>query len=183
MYASCDTRALHGSPILFIHFKPAFSKPLFSPVVQCNRGTCVHVCHSSFAFLLVLEFTPLPFSLSHSTHYWTQGKNSDRLWRVFRVGHIRTLSRPFQKGFRAFLSEYKPAFLRVDLISHLFERHLAISPVLLVASWQFLLQFSPCKSCYFLILAPLLLKLHILAQNLKSCKFFIFWSILLKLHI
>ena len=77
--SSCDTRALHGLPILFIHFKPAFSKPLFSPVVPCNRGTCVHVCHSSFAFLLVLEFTPFPFSLSHLTHDWTQGENSDRL--------------------------------------------------------------------------------------------------------
>ena len=68
IHTSCDTRAFHGSPVLFIYSKPAFSKPLFSPVVPCNRGTCVHVCHSLFAFLLVLEFTPFPYSLSHSTH-------------------------------------------------------------------------------------------------------------------
>ena len=89
-YTSCDTRAFHGSTILFIHFKPAFSERLFSPVVSCNRSTCVHVCHSSFAFLLVLEFTPFPFSFSHLTHDLTQGENSLRLWRIFRVGHIRT---------------------------------------------------------------------------------------------
>ena len=91
------------------------------------------------------------------------------------------------------LSEDKPAFLRVDLISHLFGRQLAISTVLLVASWQFLLEFSPCKSCYFSILAPILLKLHILAQNfskfscknLKSCNFLSFgqscWNCIFKL--
>ena len=43
IYTSCDTCASHGSPVLFIHFKPAFSRPLFNPVVPCNRGTCVHV--------------------------------------------------------------------------------------------------------------------------------------------
>ena len=85
---SCDTRALHGLPILFI--QPAFSKPLFGSVVPCNRGTCVHMCYSSFAFLLVLKFTPFSFSFSHSMHDLTQGENSDRLWRIFRVGHSRT---------------------------------------------------------------------------------------------
>ena len=103
----------------------------------------------------------------------------------------QNISQPFQKGFCAFLSEDKPAFLWVGLISHLFGRHLDISPVLLVASWQFLLEFPPCESCYFSILAPILLKLHILARNfskfscknLKSCNFFIFWPIPLKLHI
>ena len=155
-------------PILIIHFKPAFSKPLFSPVVSCDPSTCVHVCHSSFAFLLVLEFTPFSFSLSHSTHDLTQGENSDCLWWIFRVGHIRTESQPFQKGFRAFLSEDKAAFLRIGLISHLFGRHLAISPVLFVAFWQFLLEFSPCESCYFSILGPILLKLHILAHLIES---------------
>ena len=74
----------------------------------------------------------------------------------------------FQKGFRAFLSEDKTAFLRVGQISHLFRRHLAVSPVLFVASWQFLLEFSPWESCYFSILAPILLKLHILA-HLINC--------------
>ena len=63
---SCDTWALHGSLILFIHFKPAFSKPFFSPVVPCNRGTWVHVCHSSFAFywfLKLLIFWPILLKL------------------------------------------------------------------------------------------------------------------------
>ena len=30
----------------------------------------------------------------------------------------------------------------------------------LFARWQFLVEFSPCKSCYFSILCPMLLKLH-----------------------
>ena len=92
IYTTCEAPASHGSLILLIHFQPAFLKPLFSPVVPCNCGSCVHVCHSSFTFLLVLEFTPFPFSFSfsHSTHDLTQGENSDRLWQIFRVGHIRT---------------------------------------------------------------------------------------------
>ena len=50
---------------------------------------------------------------------------------------------------------------------------MAISPVL-VASRQFLLEFSPCESCYCSILAPILLKLHILVRNFSqfSCKKF-----------
>ena len=51
IYTICDTRAKHGSPILLIHFKLAFSKPLFSPVAPCNRGTCVHVCHFIYLFI------------------------------------------------------------------------------------------------------------------------------------
>ena len=37
-----------------------------------------------------------------------------------------------------------------------------------VASWQFLLEFFLCESCYFSILGPILLKLHILAHLIKS---------------
>ena len=65
-------------------------------------------------------------------------------------------------------SEDKPAIPRLGLISHLFGRYLAVSPVLFVSSLQFLLEFSPCESCYFTILGPILLKLHILAQLIES---------------
>ena len=74
----------------------------------------------------------------------------------------------FSERLRAFISEGKAAFLRVGMISHLFRRLLAVSPVLFVASWQFLVEFSPCESCYFSILARILLKLHILAHVIKS---------------
>ena len=66
------------------------------------------------------------------------------------------------------IPEDKPASLRVGLISHLFGRHLAVSPVLFVASWQFFLEFSPCQSCYFSILGTILLKWSILAHLIKS---------------
>ena len=78
----------------------------------------------------------------------------------------------FQQGLRAFLSEDKPAFLWGGLISHSLGRHLPISPVLFVASWQFLLEFPPCESCYFSILGPILLKLHILAHLITWIKSF-----------
>ena len=74
----------------------------------------------------------------------------------------------FSEMLRTFISEDKAAFLWVGLISHLFRRHLAVSPVLFVASWQFLLEFSLCECCYFLILDPILLKLHILAPLIES---------------
>ena len=114
-------------------------------------------------------FIPFPFSFSHSTHDLIRGENSaDRLLADLSSWPYQNIKPAFNKGFRAFLSEDKPAFLRVGLISHLFGRHLVISPVLFVASWQFLLVFSPCESCYFWIFGPILLKLHILAHLIES---------------
>ena len=39
LHTSSDNRALNGSPILFIQFQPAFSKPLFIPAVPYYRGS------------------------------------------------------------------------------------------------------------------------------------------------
>ena len=38
----------------------------------------------------------------------------------------------------------------------------------LFAEWQFLIEFSPCKSCYFSILRPILLKLQNFAHLIES---------------
>ena len=38
----------------------------------------------------------------------------------------------------------------------------------LFAQWQFLVEFSPCKSCYFSILCAILLKLHLFAHLIES---------------
>ena len=39
---------------------------------------------------------------------------------------------------------------------------------MLFSQWQFLVEFSPCESCYFLILLAILLKLHIFAHLIES---------------
>ena len=140
---SCDTRASHASPILFIHFQSAFSKPMFSPSVPCNHGTCVHVCHSSFAFLLVLEFTPF-FTFPLDTRFNSTCSN------LFTPVH--TCSQ---------------LFTTVHNCSHLFTPQWLFT---LFAEWEFLVEFSSCESCYFSILGPILLKLQIVAHLIESFK-------------
>ena len=140
-----------GCTTFLIHFKPAFSKPLFSSVVPCNRGTCVHVCHSSFTFLLVLPF------LSHFPTRRTIGlkaRTQIAFGGSFELDRSEHKASLFRKAFVPSFLKISQPFFEIDLISHSFGRHLAIVLVLLVASWQFLLEFSPCESCYFSILAP-----------------------------
>ena len=66
-------------------------------------------------------------------------------------------------------------FKPVQTFSHLFTpvptcSHLFTSQWLptLFMQWQFLIEFSPCESCYFSILRPILLKFHIFAHLIKS---------------
>ena len=56
-------------------------------------------------------------------------------------------------------------FTPVHTCSHLFTPQWLS---MLFAQWQFLIEFSPCESCYFLILSAILLKLHIFAHLIES---------------
>ena len=56
-------------------------------------------------------------------------------------------------------------FTTVHTCSHLFTPHWLAT---LFAQWQFLVEFSPCESCYFSILSAILLKLHIFAHLIES---------------
>ena len=66
-------------------------------------------------------------------------------------------------------------FTPVHICSHLFKTvhpcsHLFTPQWLstLFAQWQFLVEFSPCESCYFSILHAILLKLHIFAHLIEN---------------
>ena len=56
-------------------------------------------------------------------------------------------------------------FTPVNTCSHLFT---PLSLSTLFVQWQFLIEFYPCESCYFLILRPIPLKLQIFAHLIES---------------
>ena len=59
-------------------------------------------------------------------------------------------------------------FTLVHTCSHLFTPvHISVT-ITLFTQWQFLVEFSPCESCYFAILRAILLKLHIFAHLIES---------------